>query len=137
MFKHEIPNTSVHSTPPPLIEVSGSHREMGCQLGEAAREQIQHSVANARVLIDAAYNTLELTWDGARIQARKYLPFAEERYPQYVDELRGMAEGADIPFDDIVVLNVMEAVTMDALHLTRCTSFAVNEERTADGHILA
>jgi isopenicillin-N N-acyltransferase-like protein len=31
----------------------------------------------------------------------------------------------------------MEAVTMDALHLTRCTSFAVNEERTADGHVLA
>jgi isopenicillin-N N-acyltransferase-like protein len=30
----------------------------------------------------------------------------------------------------------MEAVTMDALHLTRCTSFAVNEERTADGHVL-
>jgi isopenicillin-N N-acyltransferase-like protein len=31
----------------------------------------------------------------------------------------------------------MEAVTVDALHLTRCTSFAVNEQRTADGHILA
>jgi len=27
-------------------------------------------------------------------------------------------------------------VTMDALHLTRCTSFAVNEQRTADGHVL-
>jgi isopenicillin-N N-acyltransferase-like protein len=137
MFKHEIPNTPVHTSPPPLIEVSGSHREMGCQIGEAARAQIQHSVANAHVLIDAAYDTLELTWDGARIQARKYLPFAEERYPQYVDELRGMAEGANVPFDDLVVLNVMEAVTMDALHLTRCTSFAVNEQHTADGHVLA
>jgi isopenicillin-N N-acyltransferase-like protein len=31
----------------------------------------------------------------------------------------------------------MEAVTTDALHLTRCTSFAVNEQRTADGHVLA
>jgi isopenicillin-N N-acyltransferase-like protein len=29
----------------------------------------------------------------------------------------------------------MEGVTMDALHLTKCTSFAVNEERTADGHV--
>jgi hypothetical protein len=42
-----------------------------------------------------------------------------------------------IPFEDVMVLNVMEAVTTDALHLTRCTSFAVNDERTADGHILA
>ncbi|RJP48573.1 MAG: hypothetical protein C4586_08870 [Anaerolineaceae bacterium] len=137
MFKHEVPNAPIHNTPPPLIEVSGSHHEMGRQIGEAARVQVQNSVSNARILIDAAYNTLELAWDGAKIQSRKYLPFAEERYPQYVDELRGVAEGANIPFDDIMVLNAMEAVTMDALHLTRCTSLAVNDERTADGHVLA
>ena len=137
MFKHKIPNTPVHNMPPPLIEISGSHREMGRQLGEAAREQIQHSVANARILLDAAYDALELSWEGAQIQARKYLPFAEERYPQYVDEIRGIAEGANVPFDELVVLNVMEAVTTDALHLTRCTSMAVSDERTADGHILA
>ncbi|HMU93431.1 MAG TPA: C45 family autoproteolytic acyltransferase/hydrolase [Anaerolineales bacterium] len=135
--KQEIPNTPIHNTPPPLIEVSGTHREMGRQIGEAARAQVQHSVANARVLIDAAYDSLELTWQGAQIQSRKYLPFAEERYPQYVDEMRGIAEGANVAFDDIVTLNAMEAVTVDALHLTRCTSMAVNEERTADGHVLA
>src|SRR5512141_417441 len=83
-----IPNTIVHNAPPPLIEVSGTHKEMGCQIGEARREQVQHSVENAHVLIDESYGALELTWDGARIQARKYLPFAEERYPQYVDEMR-------------------------------------------------
>ncbi len=137
MYKHEIPDTPTHKDPPPLIEVAGSHLHMGQQIGEAMRPQIQHSIENAKILIDAAYDTLELTWDGARNQARKYLPFAEERYPQYVDELRGMAQGADVDFTDIVVLNAMEAVTTDALHLTRCTSIALSEERTADGHILA
>jgi len=132
-----IPNTIIHETPPPLVEVSGSHRDMGRQVGEARRGQVQHSVENARVLIDQSYHTLELTWEGAKVQAYKYLPFAEERYPQYVDEMRGIAEGANVTFDDVVVLNVMEAVTMDALHLTRCTSFAVNERHTADGHVLA
>jgi len=77
-----IPNTIIHNTPPPLIEVSGTNREMGQQIGEARREQVQHSVDNAHVLIDQSYNALELTWAGANIQARKYLPFAEERYPQ-------------------------------------------------------
>lgn len=137
MFKQEIPNTPIHHNAPLLIEVSGSHHEMGRQIGEAARAQVQHSVENARLLIDAAYPALELTWDGAKIQARKYQPFAEERYPQYVDELRGIAEGANISLDDIMVLNAMEAVTGDALHLTRCTSFAVNQERTENGHMLA
>lgn len=135
--KIEIPNTPVHNSPPPLIELKGTHGEIGRQMGEARRAQIQHSVANARALIDQTYDQLELTWEGARIQARKYLPFVEERYPQYVDEMRGIAEGANVAFDDIIALNSMEAVTMDALHLTRCTSFAVNEQRTADGHILA
>jgi isopenicillin-N N-acyltransferase-like protein len=51
--------------------------------------------------------------------------------------MRGIAEGANVAFDDVMTLNVMEAVTTDALHLTRCTSFAVNEQRTADGHVLA
>jgi isopenicillin-N N-acyltransferase like protein len=134
--KSNIPNTPIHATPPPLVEVSGTHREMGRQIGEACRPQVQHSIENARKLIDESYDQLELTWAGAQIQARKYLPFAEEQYLQYVNEMRGIAEGANVAFDDVVALNVMEAVTTDALHLTRCTSLAVNDERTADGHIL-
>ena len=110
---------------------------MGRQIGEACRQQVQHSIADARILIDLAYDQLELTWEGAQIQSRKYLPFAEERYPKYVDEMRGIAEGANVALDDVTTLNVMEAVTTDALHLTRCTSFSVNEQRTADGHVLA
>jgi isopenicillin-N N-acyltransferase-like protein len=126
----------LHPNPPPLVRVSGSHREIGRQIGEACKKQVQHGVENGRSLVADAYEHLELTWAGAQIQARKYLPFAQERYPQYVDELMGIAEGADVAFEDLSVINAMEAVTMDALHLTRCTSMAVNDERTADGHVL-
>ena len=129
--------TETHKEPIPLVRVSGSHREIGRQIGEACRGKIAHSVENARSLLAEAYEQLELTWDGAKIQSRKYLPFAEERFPQYVDEIRGIADGANVAFDDLVTLNTMEAVTTDALHLTRCTSMAVNDERTADGHVLA
>lgn len=131
------PKIPLHPIPPPLIRIHGSHMEMGRQIGEAIALQVRHSLENARNLIDGTYEVLELTWDGALIQARKYIPFAQERYPQYVEELLGIAEGADVSFDDLCVLIAMEAVTMDALHLTKCTSFAVNGERTADGHVLA
>jgi isopenicillin-N N-acyltransferase-like protein len=120
----------------PLIHVSGSHYDMGCQIGEAFREPVRHSIQNALVLLSEAYEHLQLTWDGALIQARKYIPFAEERYPQYVEELKGIAAGAGVPFDDVAVVNGMEAVTMDALHLTKCTSMAVSQERTANGNVL-
>jgi isopenicillin-N N-acyltransferase like protein len=125
-----------HPEPPPCVRLKGSHREMGRQLGEACREQVIHSLENARALIKNGYDELQLTWEGAKIQASKYVPFTQERYPQYMQEIIGIAEGADIPFDDLSVLIGMEAVTMDALHLTKCTSLAVNGDRTADGHVL-
>lgn len=127
----------LHPNPPPLIRVSGTHREIGRQIGEACTPQVLHGLENAKKLFEDSYEQLELTWEGAKIQARKYMPFAQERYPQYIEEIMGIAEGAKVHFDDLAVLNAMEAVTSDALHLTRCTSMAVNEERTADGHVLA
>jgi isopenicillin-N N-acyltransferase-like protein len=120
----------------PIVQVSGSHREMGQQIGQACKLQVTRSIENAHSLITGAFHDLQLTWEGAKIQARKYLPFAQEKYPKYVEELVGMAEGAEVSFDDIMVVNAMEAVTTDALHLTKCTSMALNEERTADGHVL-
>lgn len=119
-----------------MIRVSGSHLEIGRQIGEARREQISHSIENAKKLLADAYDTLQLDWDGALIQARKYMPFAEERYPQYVTEIRGIAQGSNVSFDDLAVVNAMEAVTMDALHLTKCTTMAVNQARTSNEHVL-
>lgn len=120
----------------PMIQVQGSHSEIGRQIGESMRPQIQHGIENAKVMIQKAYDQLQLTWDGAIIQARKYIPFAEERYPQYVDEMKGIAEGANVPYEEIRVVNAMEAVTSDALHLTKCTSFSVNQNMTANGDVL-
>jgi isopenicillin-N N-acyltransferase-like protein len=124
------------SGPMPLVRVRGSHREIGRQIGEDRAEQIRHSVENAYCLIEQTFDSLELNWDGALIQSRKYMPFSQERYPQYVEELMGMAEGAGVSYDELAVVNAMEAVAMDALHLTKCTSLAVNGDRTADGHVL-
>jgi isopenicillin-N N-acyltransferase-like protein len=89
---------------------------MGRQIGEQTSEKVKHSLENAHHLLESTYESLQLTWDGAEIQARKYLPFAQERYPEIVEELQGIAEGAGVLFDDLVVLNAMEAVTTDALH---------------------
>ncbi|MHC1784368.1 MAG: C45 family autoproteolytic acyltransferase/hydrolase [Anaerolineaceae bacterium] len=131
-----IDNHSLEPRIPPIIRVSGSHREMGRQIGEAASTQVRHSLENARELMKSAFQHLQLSWEGAQNQSRKYLPFSQERYPKIVEELTGIAEGADVPFDDLMVLNAMEDVTMDTLHLTKCTSLGVSQERTSNGHIL-
>ncbi|MGA2112344.1 MAG: C45 family peptidase [Anaerolineales bacterium] len=126
----------LHPNPPPLVRISGTHREMGRQIGEACRKQVQHSIESVRKLLASSYEQVELTWEGARIQAHKYTPFAQECYPQYEEELTGIAEGANVSFEDVAVVNCMEALTEDALQLTRCTSFAVDHDRTENGHVL-
>ena len=128
--------TILHANPPPFLKVKGTHREVGRQIGEAFRPLIEHSIQNARQLVESAYDNLQLTWDSAQIQAKKYMPFAQERYPKYVEEIVGMSEGANVNYTDLAVVNGLEAVTTDALHLTKCTSLAVNENNTADGHVL-
>lgn len=125
-----------HPTAAPMIKVKGTHREMGRQIGEAFSVQVQHSIENARMLIAQTRDHLQLTWEAAQIQAQKYTPFAQERYPQYIEELQGIAEGAGVSPEDLAVVNALEAVTMDALHLTKCTSIAVNQTRSINGHVL-
>lgn len=120
----------------PIIYLKGNHREIGRQFGEACRTEVRHSIENAKKLVAATVPQLQLNWEGALIQARKYIPFAEERFPQYVEELIGIAEGAGVSFDEVSAVNAMEAVTMDALHLTKCTSMAVGQERSSSGHVL-
>jgi isopenicillin-N N-acyltransferase-like protein len=118
-----------------IIHVQGTHLAIGQQIGEACCEEIQRMLAVYRKGFEEAYDELQLTWDEAILQARKYYPFAEELMPQYVAEVEGMAETSGTDFEDLMVLNCMEAITSDALHLG-CTSLAVSAERTADGHVL-
>ncbi len=120
-----------------LVHVSGSHRNMGRQIGETCVPAIEQMVENYKKLLQASYDELYLTWDDAVLQARKYYPYALEYTPLYVEEMQGMAEGAGVNFDDLLVLNCMEGVMVDALHLRfKCTSLAVGAEHTRNGHVL-
>ena len=125
-----------HTQPLKLVEVFGSHRQIGQQIGESCTDQVTHGVEVARNLLESVSGKLKLTWEGACFQSRKYLHFAQEYYPQYVEELVGIAEAAGVNFEDVMVANTIEELTDDALHLEKCTSMAVNQERTLSGHVL-
>jgi len=129
-------NPITHTKSVPLLSVKGTHTSIGQQIGEAQKQAIRNSIENARVLIEAIQDDLHLSWEGAQTQASKYMPFVQERYPQYLDELYGMANGADVNINELAVVNFLEGVTVDALHLTKCTSLSVNEQNTANNHVL-
>jgi isopenicillin-N N-acyltransferase-like protein len=87
--------------PFPLIGVSGPPRERGRQYGRQAAARIERGVAHyAEQLQRASFG-----WDGIRGLVADYLPRIEDFEPAYVDEMRGIAEGAGVLFEAVVLLN--------------------------------
>lgn len=128
--------SSAINRPVPIVSVEGDHYEMGRQIGESRREAVQQMLVTYRRYFETDGKRIGIAdWSEATLHARKYLPFAEESVPQYVDELQGIADGSGVDFNDLVVLNSMEAITEDALHAS-CTSLAAAPEVTADDSLL-
>lgn len=118
---------------PLVIEATGSHREVGRQVGEAARDTIAWGLDAyaARFVGLAGFDFHE-----AVERARAYVPPAEDFTPQALDQLRGMAEAANVPFDHLFALNCSEEFTCAADRNwppEHCTSFAV----AAGGRVVA
>ncbi len=117
----------------PMIEVTGSPYERGKQQGEQARPQILRALTGYRETISQA---LRMTWEEAVREARKFLPYGEEAFPDFVLELEGIAEGGKVPFEDVWSLNCYEGLGDTRQQVWGCTSLAVRDDQTADGHVL-
>lgn len=116
-----------------LIRIKGSPRERGQQQGENARSQILRALDRYREVIPKA---TKLTWEEALREARKFLPYGEEAFPQFVEETRGIAEGAGVAFPEIWTLNCYEGLSEVQKRVWGCTSLAIRSDHTANGHVL-
>src|SRR5579872_4438948 len=93
----------------PFIEISGGPQERGRQYGEGAREQIRRSMAFYR---DAYASASKLSWDEIRERAPRWVPIIENYLPGISEEVRGIAEGAGVSFEDILALNARAELTV-------------------------
>src|SRR5258708_21228469 len=87
--------------PFPLIEISGPPHERGAQYGRLAADSIHKGASH----YFAQLKELSLDPSGVAELVRDYLPVIEAFEPTYIEEMRGIAEGASVPFEDIVLLN--------------------------------
>ncbi|NOX19087.1 MAG: hypothetical protein GXO87_12505 [Chlorobi bacterium] len=90
--------------PFPYVEVSGSNYEIGKKIGEHFKPIFEEFFRLNEAMIQ---NLLGL----AESEPEKYYnPFynaAIENFPQYVDELKGMADGSGIPFKTFMCFNLV------------------------------
>ena len=117
------------NTPLPIIEARGTHREVGQQIGTQCKEGLQGILAEL-------HNDLPkgATWSAMLEQSKAYLTHSRAVYPQYIEELEGIAEGAGIPFEDVFLLMCEELWEDIAWH--GCTDMAARGKATADGSTL-
>ena len=73
------------------IEVSGTHLEIGRQIGEAAREEIRGFAA---IALERVNKTIPVSRENALATCRDSIPYIEAYSPDLLAELRGMQEGS-------------------------------------------
>ena len=102
------------------IEVAGSPREMGRQLGEAAGEEIRGFCDVALALVS---KSIRISQAAARDIAARSLEHAKRYSLDMVEELRGAAEAARVSLEDIMLLQVRNQLQPEAD--AGCTSLAL------------
>lgn len=112
----------------PLFEVSGDAYQLGYQHGKQAATLIHRYLLWIQKLTRKPL--LELSANAAR-----FLPLIENLSAAYVKEIRGLADGAGISFDEALVCQAR--VEASQTWEGGCTAFALSREATADGHALA
>ena len=113
----------------PLIEVCGTSRQMGRQHGEKAAPLI----AGYLTWIEKSTGK---TREALGHRARSFEPFINALNPLFLDEVRGLAEGAGIPYEQALLCQA-RGEAAKAPQIEGCTAFALKGSATRQGQTLA
>jgi hypothetical protein len=109
-----------------ILHVSGTYYEMGYQQGYLLKEEIRENIRGFMDYYEQygwSYNDVLEVWS---IQ-QEYLP------SEYKEEIQGMADGADLLYEQIAVHNTWVGVFN---HLFSCWGAALWGDATVDGNLL-
>ncbi|CAB3905547.1 C45 family autoproteolytic acyltransferase/hydolase [Achromobacter piechaudii] len=126
----------------PFVSVSGTPEARGRSYGQQAAARVRKSAAMyGQTLVDLGYDAMARTELIAHF-AREIEHFA----PHYLEEMRGIAAGADVPFEDIVMVNARTEVVAKARAEKKkaaelepgdgCTGALILPTRSANGNLI-
>ncbi len=135
--------TTPNPQPFPFIAISGSPYERGLQYGRAVPERIKRSIG----LYGGTLDELDLD---AREKARLIGRFADEIAAfgaHSLEEMKGIAEGAGVSLDDIVLVNARTEIVAQARReknkpeaeddaVDGCTGAIILQERSSTGRVI-
>jgi len=130
--------------PIPVLELAGTHREVGLQIGQRMAPALRRILDEQR-----QFPPREGSWEDLLRQGQCYLGYSRAVYPQYIAELEGIAEGSGLPFEELflgVCEELWEPAAWPGREMTAgaagtnpargCTDMAARGRATADGSTL-
>ena len=91
----------------PVLKLAGSPYEIGFQHGQQAKTYIN---SNIRAYSTWFQQTAGLSWTEAKQRATTFVPTLQRLYPEILDEIQGIADGAGLERDDILAINVRSEI---------------------------
>lgn len=122
---------------PRFLEVSSpSALERGIAYGSAAADLIERAIGYYRV---GFARQAGLTWEQVAERTQPWRDLIEQDFPEYLQEMAGIAEGAGVGLADIVALNCRGEIMYDNWfrRVDDCTSFSLSRGAAGDGHVYA
>ena len=141
MNNHTQNSTNIVPPTCPLIEVSGLPRERGRQYGEQASVRIKRGIEHYSQQLEKE----QLRQADLQHIVAQFEPTIHAFDANYTDEMKGIAEGANVPYEAIVMLNARTEVLKLAdlrnkapvpIDPDGCTGVVALPEATASGSVI-
>ncbi len=113
------------------ITVSGPPFALGCQLGEAAREEVRGFAA---IALKRVNKTIRVSRAKAMELAAASLPYIEAYDPAMLEELRGVAHSSGVPLEELILLQIRNQLQPEKE--AGCTSFALAPQAAGQGSVV-
>ncbi len=108
------------------IVISGGVFERGERHGAAVKDKIAISIRNYSHMFEAFSG---MGWNEARKLSQAFLPDIERYAPEIILEMKGIAAGSGVDFEDILALNARSEIALDA---DGCTSLGITPRIAKD-----
>lgn len=115
----------------PLIISEGGPFERGFHFGKSQQERVQHTVSAYMRLFEGFAG---LGRGAVFEQAERFMAAIASFAPHLLEEVRGIAEGAQCDTREIIAINARTELMYGITNRPECTSIAVSGAASADGH---
>lgn len=124
-----------------ILTIRGTPYERGCQYGEQAKDVIERSLEVYYTFVGHYYP--QVSRSTLYEKAKQYIPFIEKYDIAIMEEIQGIADGAEKSLGEIMFLNTRAELSYPLMRhrgsnmIVECSTLTVNPEASSSGHTLA